>query len=403
MLAAIRRYKWVSAVIVLLGTIAAVAATQVIKPTYRVDTTIVIGDSPDPKGPVRPQVILKEAAWRELLLSFAILDPVARQTGMYLTPRNEADSLLFRGFQPTSDLKAGNYILKVDPATRRYDLAVVRERAEATVETGTLGDSIGRTVGFAWAPDAAAFSAAPGEVKFEVRTPREAANDLRNRLTVNLPPESRFIKVSLTGKRSQALAVEMNSILREFISEAASLKRRNLTDERIALQEQYEHAEATLRQVEGELERLKMRNSNEMIENVVMLPTGGMMTTNPAYADFMTQRIRAESSAARSRGCADAARRRGRHADHAGSGVEHSWRGRSVAQPQGSARGPDEESDRASPAEGSVYRSAPARRREASRHRPDGDANDSRHHAAIVRSAAAQGNGARAPDRRRRT
>ena len=290
-LAAIRRYKWVSAVIVLLGTIAAVAATQVIKPTYRVDTTIVIGDSPDPKGPVRPQVILKEAAWRELLLSFAILDPVARQTGMYLTPRNEADSLLFRGFQPTSDLKAGNYILKVNPATRRYDLAVVRERTEATVETGTLGDSIGRTVGFAWVPDASAFSAATGEVKFEVRTPREAANDLRNRLTVNLPPESRFIKVALTGKRSQALAVEMNSILREFISEAASLKRRNLTDERIALQEQYEHAEATLRQVEGELERLKMRNSNEMIENVVMLPQGGMMTTNPAYADFMTQRI----------------------------------------------------------------------------------------------------------------
>ena len=88
-----------------------------------------------------------EAAWRELLVSFAILDPVARQTGMYLTPRSEADSLLFRSFQPTSDLQPGTYILKADPTTKRYDLVVVRSREEASVETGTLGDSVGRTVG----------------------------------------------------------------------------------------------------------------------------------------------------------------------------------------------------------------------------------------------------------------
>ena len=184
--AAVRRYKWLIAVIVLLGTIGGVAATQIIKPLYRVNSTVVIGDSPDPKGPVRPQVVLKEAAWRELMLSYAILDPVARETGMYLTPTNEADSVLFRGFQPTSDLQPGRYILNSNVATKRYDLAIVRGRTEASVETGALGDSIGRTVGFAWAPDASLLGARASEVKFEVRTPREAANDLRNRLNVQL-------------------------------------------------------------------------------------------------------------------------------------------------------------------------------------------------------------------------
>jgi len=289
--AALRRYWWLIAIFGVVGAIGGFVATRVIKPTYTVDATIVIGESPDPKGPVRPQVVLREAAWRELLVSFAILDPVARQTGMYLTPRSDADSLLFRNFQPTSDLQPGTYILKTDPTTKRYDLLVVRNRAEASVETGALGDSVGRTVGFAWAPDAALL-ARPAETRFEVRTPREAAIELRNRLSVYLPEGSKFLKVQLRGQRSQQLAVTMNSILREFISEAAALKRRNLTDERIALQEQYEQAEATLRRVEGDLEQLKKDNADKMIENVVVMPQGGgMFTNNPAYADFMTQRI----------------------------------------------------------------------------------------------------------------
>src|SRR5688572_17711319 len=95
-LAAIKRYKWLIAVFVVLGIVGGVVALQFLKPNYRVDTTIVVGETPDPNGPIRAQAILREDAWRELLLSFAILDPVARQTGRYLTPNVEADSLIFR-------------------------------------------------------------------------------------------------------------------------------------------------------------------------------------------------------------------------------------------------------------------------------------------------------------------
>ena len=288
--AAIKRYKWLIAVIVLLGTIGAVAATRVIKPSYSVDTTIVVSESPDPKGPIQAGVMLKEQAWRELLMSFAILDPVARQTGRYLTPKSEGDSLLFRGFEPTSDLQPGNYILRITPSTKRYELAVVRGRADAAVETGALGDSIGRTVGFSWAPDAQQLAARSGDVKFEVRTPREAANELRGNLSIYIPPESKFIKVGLKGKRSQDVATTMNSVLRQFISEAAALKRKNLTDERIALQEQYEQSEATLRRVEGDLERRRTENILKPSENIG-LPAGGIQIGSPAVIDFGTQRV----------------------------------------------------------------------------------------------------------------
>lgn len=292
--AALRRYKWLISVIVLLGIIGGIVATRFIKPTYRVDTTIVVGESPDPKGPVRPQAVLNEQAWKELLLSFAILDPVARENGMYLTPKSDADSTTFRGFQPTSDLQTGDYTLKIDPIAKRYDLSVKRGRTVALIESGMVGDSIGRTVGFAWAPDAQLLTRYR-ELKFEVRTPREAAADLRGRLSVDLPPESRFIKVGLTGTRSRELASTMNSILREFIAEAASLKKKNLTDQRIALEEQLEQSFGNLQTLEGQLKHFQVENALTPTRQLTVQPGVGL-TDDPGMKSFLDLRVAAEQS-----------------------------------------------------------------------------------------------------------
>jgi capsular exopolysaccharide synthesis family protein len=292
--AALRRYKWLIAVIVLIGTIGGLVATRFIKPTYRVDTTIVVGESPDPKGPVRPQVVLNEQAWAELLKSFAILDPVARQIGMYVTPKSEGDSLLFREFQPTSDLQTGDYTLTINKPAKKYDLAVKRGRAKAVVESGTLGDSIGRAVGFAWLPPADQL-ASRTEVRFQVRTPREAANELRNQLTVYLPPESRFIKLGLQGQRSQVLAQTMNAILREFVAEAAALKKRNLTDQRVALGEQLEQSQANLQNVERQLEERKVKDVLVRPDGLAILP-GGVYASDPGTNNFFSLKVLAEGS-----------------------------------------------------------------------------------------------------------
>jgi capsular exopolysaccharide synthesis family protein len=288
---ALKRYKWLIAIIVAVGTVGGVVATRFIKPTYKVDTTVVVGESPDPKGPVRPQGVLNEAAWGELIKSFAILDPVARQNGMYVTPKSDSDSLLFANFQPTSDLQTGEYTLNVNRATKKYDLVVRRGRTSATVETGTVGDSIGRAVGFQWSPSPALLSSRQS-VKFQVRTPREAANDLRNRLTVYLPPESRFIKLSLTGQRSKELARTMNAILREFVGEAAALKKQNLTDQRIALGEQLEQSQANLQNYERQLQEEKVANADKPTSGLAILPTG-VVQQDPGAAEFFLLKVEA--------------------------------------------------------------------------------------------------------------
>lgn len=292
--AALRRYKWLIAVIVLLGIIGGIVATKFIKPTYRVDTTVVVGESPDPKGPVRPQVVLREAAWAELLKSFAILDPVARQMGMYVTPKSDSDSLVFQGFQPTTDLKTGQYELKIDRAAKRYDLAVKRGRDLAVVESGALGDSIGRVVGFEWAPPAEVL-ASREVVKFQVRTPREAANDLRNRLSVYLPPESRFIKIGLEGQRSRELAETMNAILREFVAEAALLKKKNLSDQSLVLQEQLEQSAGNLQSIERQLRDFQVANALTPTKVLPIVP-GGVYAADPGMKNFLELRVAAEGA-----------------------------------------------------------------------------------------------------------
>jgi capsular exopolysaccharide synthesis family protein len=294
-ISALKRYKWLIGSIVVVGSVGGVVATRFIKPTYQVDTTIVVGESPDPKGPVRPAVVLNEQAWGELLKSFAILDPVARKIGMYVTPKSDSDSLLFRDFQPTSDLQTGAYSLTINAAAKKYDLAVKRGRAKAAVvESGTLGDSVGRAVGFAWLPSGELL-AAREQVKFDVRTPREAANDLRNRLNVYLPPMSNFIKLSLKGQRSQELARTMNAVLEEFVSEAASLKKRNLTDQRVALGEQLEQSQASLQTFERELQIAKVRNATRRPEGLAILP-GAVYASDPGTANFFTLKVQAEAS-----------------------------------------------------------------------------------------------------------
>ena len=291
---ALRRYKWLIAVIVLFGTIGGVVATRFLKPTYRVDTTIVVGESPDPKGPVRPQNVLNEAAWSELIKSYAILDPVARQMRAYVSPKVVGDSVLFGNFQPTSDLRSGEYTLTTNRSTKKYELAIKQGRSTVAVESGTLGDSIGRAVGFAWQPPVDPLSSRP-EVKFVVRTPRDAANDLRTRLTTYMPPESRFLKLGLIGQRPQELAQTMNAILREFVDEAAALKKRNLTDQRVALGEQLEQSQANLQNFERQLQELKVRISTEKPEGLPILP-GGVYATDPGTANFFSLKVTAEGA-----------------------------------------------------------------------------------------------------------
>jgi succinoglycan biosynthesis transport protein ExoP len=279
-------------VIVLLGAIAATIATQFIKPLYAVRAKVWIAEGPDPKGPIRAQELLTESAWRELLTSYAILEPVAADVRLFVAPRNAADSAMFRAFDVTSDLRPGAYTLTIDEKGR-YALSLRQLRNQVEVERGAVGDSIGRTVGFRWAP-AVADIGARRKVTFEVMTPREAAVALGQRLVVELPEKSNFMNISLTGEQPAQLSTALNRVLRQFVSEAEALKKKNLTDVRTALEEQLERSKGDLQSLESTLESWKVATATLPTEKTVVAG-GSQITTNPALTDFFNQRQQLEN------------------------------------------------------------------------------------------------------------
>ncbi len=291
---ALKRYKWLIVGGVIVGAAAGALATKFVTPKYQVEATVVIAEPPDPKGPIQAGQVLNEQAWRELLKSFAILDPVARQLRLYVVPGELKDSAVFAGFEHTTDLRAGMYTLAIDPQGRRYTLTRKSNGSSAVVERGAVGDSVGRTVGFLWHP--ALSGMADRDIEFEVKTPRQVAGEIQGRLDVFLPMDSRFLRLTLKGDRPQELATTMNAILREFVQEAALLKKKNLTDVRLALEEQKDQANANYQAAHSALEQYKIAIATQQTNAPVAVPGGVTITTNPALTAFMTMRVDHENA-----------------------------------------------------------------------------------------------------------
>jgi len=294
-LAALKRYKWLIIAMVAVGGIVGVIATRFVRPKYEVSARVMIAEPPDPRGPIRSAQVLNEAAWRELLSSFAILDPVARSLRLYVIPENEADDPLFAEFEHTNDLRPGKYKLVVNPATRRYELSRASGSERAVVERGAVGDSVGRTVGFQWTPNAETLLARK-ELAFEVRTPRDAAADIDSRMVVVLPLESRFLRITLKGERKEQLAATMNAILGEFIKEAEILKKKNLTDVRLALEEQREQAKTAYQNASGSLETIKIQIATDPTQSAIAVPGGTELTTPLAMSKFFELKVDHENT-----------------------------------------------------------------------------------------------------------
>src|SRR3954467_13457994 len=144
-LAALRRYKWLLALVIAAAIGVGIVAARLTKPVYVVHSTIWI--TPDTRqderaAPIRGDQVMHAAAWAELLSSFAILDRVAKRMGLYFAPTTPADSILFRDFRTTDAFRPGVYDLNIDAQGRLYTLSLVKGQR---VETGVVGDAIGRT------------------------------------------------------------------------------------------------------------------------------------------------------------------------------------------------------------------------------------------------------------------
>ena len=296
-IAALKRYRWLILVVFAVGSAAGVAVTRFIKPKYSVDATVWISQGGDARGPVQaPGLISSDLGWTDLVKSFIILDPVVSRLALYVSPRSERDSLVFRGLQPTDSLLPGLYRLKLNESHSRYQLVQLAEQRgekERIVETGALGDSIGRKVGFAWQPDRRVLRGRD-EFEFEVVTPREAAVELQRDLVIGLPQNSNLMRLGLRGEHSVLLAQTMNSVLRQFEAEAQRLKKENLVEVANTVDEQLKRASDELYRAENALESFKINTITQPTDNVAIQP-GVAIATSPVMAAYFADKNQLEN------------------------------------------------------------------------------------------------------------
>jgi capsular exopolysaccharide synthesis family protein len=293
-LAAIRRYKWLMLAVVVLTAGAGVAATKFVAPQYEVRASIMLTtDSPaDRSGPIRSPGLLPADDWGQLLKSFTISDAVVRKLTLYLYPARLEDKDLFKGFALGEGGRAGEYELDIHEARHRWTL--IATVTGTVADSGAAADSVGRRAGFQWIVPAWAFNGlGERKVKFTVATPRETAVEMIRQLSIARARESNFIQLSLQNPDAAQAANIVNTWLREFVSVAATLKRRKLTTFVQTLEGQLQTAKASLDSAETNLGNFRVKTITQPSEGVA-LAAGLQETQNPVMADFFQRKIQYE-------------------------------------------------------------------------------------------------------------
>ena len=283
--AALIRYRWLMLAIVGVGTIGSIIATRFIRPEYQVGATIWIQGATDPSGPIQADELLKERNWVELVTTYIVLDPVVQKEKLYLRPARAEHLPLFKDFDLAERFGPGAYELKVDQARRSWTLT----RNGVPTGSGVVGDSVGREIGFRWAPTRAQLAEVE-EVAFNVLTPREASNALIDRLNSRYANRGSFLRLTLSDTDSERAASTMNSLANRFVKVAADLKRENLTKLRNTLEEQLGKADSSLKSAEQELQTFRVRTITLPGEAVIAATPGLSMTQAPALGSYFQQR-----------------------------------------------------------------------------------------------------------------
>lgn len=283
-LEALKRHVLVIVIITVAGSALGYFAARQVKPLYDAQATVWIEPTRAAQsGPIRGQQLLPAASWVELLRSFAIVDPVVRSLRLNVSYEKPGDSAAFRGFESAPSLQSGAYTLKIDGS--QYVLSTQKGNV---IERGRVGDSIGRKVGFAWAPGSDLLR--PGTLlTFRVATPRNASAGLMSNVRAVLPEDGQFLKVTLSGANPDRTAKTVNAWVDQFVLSSGGLKKRHLLEFKRILTEQLNVAEAELRAAEAQLEQFRV--------NTITLPAeasavnGGLQATrDPAITNYFQQK-----------------------------------------------------------------------------------------------------------------
>jgi polysaccharide biosynthesis transport protein len=252
-ISAANRFKWLIAAIVLVGSAVSLVVTRIMDPEYEAKATIWIQpeqrNGPAPNGPLGASELLATASWVDLFKSSRVTEPVILQLGMYLHHTKD-DRDAFAQFGVADSYTPGQFVLTVDAQGKHYTLTTIKG---TMIQRGVVGDSIGRNMGWLWAPPVASLK--PGrKIRFSVSSLVDASEELNKATTLTLPDNSNFIGVSLVGIDPQQIAKVLNVWLDSFIGQAADLKKRKLVEVTNTIGGQLEIAQGRLKGAEDALQ-----------------------------------------------------------------------------------------------------------------------------------------------------
>jgi tyrosine-protein kinase Etk/Wzc len=257
------RHKRMVGVIVLLGLAAGFGVARMLKPTYSGQAELWVevpkegGGNP---GPTWSSQLLGNAGWLDLLRSDVIVVDAIRKQKLYLHPKR-SDAAAFSGFDVREVYRPGSYRLQVDAKGEKYALT----SKQGTALEGVVGDSVGASLGFLWAPGAATLT--PGrKIDFEVASIYESTQKLLDNLVVRPGRERSFINLELRGTDPEVVTATVNRMATHLIEVATDIKREKLTELTKILGDQLGESEARLRKAEAELKGFRTRTATQRVQ-----------------------------------------------------------------------------------------------------------------------------------------
>jgi polysaccharide biosynthesis transport protein len=291
-LKALLRYKWLIIGLLVVGTAGSLFAMRFVTYRYVAESTFWI-DVPNRgdqmRGPIQSSGLLEDAAWSELLRTYAVLDYVVREQRLYLEHR-PADARLFSTFRLDSLFRPGEYQFVVDATGTSADL---RTKQGMQLQRVRAGEPVGKPAGFTWQPSAAEYTP-KRKVSFRVLAPREASRHLARALNTRMPQGNNFMYLSYTNSDPQLAADVVNTVSARFVDMAAEQKRYRMAVLRDALEEQLVTSQVDLAQAEISLEGFRIQTITLPSDASMPVAPGLEMTRAPVMSAFFALKIERE-------------------------------------------------------------------------------------------------------------
>ncbi len=297
-LSALKRFKWLVLLTLLLGLGSGVMVSRTLKETYIVKATMLLSMPAGESGPIAAGAVLPGDQWEKFMRSYQALEPVARMHRLYLigpkrlggpmAPNGPSgpDASLLEDFDFNGTYVPGKYEFKVSEDGKSWELL---ELQSGRKQLGAVGDSVGTSFGFTWVPTierrwyGKTFT-------FDAITEREAADNINGRLKINIDLRgARFVLLTLEGQDAAKTSATLNSLLKEYESRAALMKRLNLTAEAVVVDTQLAGAYERLRAAQQQLLTFQTNTITLPRQELPVAP--GLQATSPqGYTSYLASR-----------------------------------------------------------------------------------------------------------------